>query len=159
MTAWYLRWLLKPFLGAGWTVADVLHALDVRPDGSAWTYTWQSVNELRHIPGWVRHRLGAWLDEDGQVLPSRSQREMSAAARRRAEQEGRRRARLATAAVAGLEFAEESRMSRAEALAPFAPAGERSDPNQAFRAARAELELRRKEREAEIAAVLARRCR
>ncbi len=161
MTAWYLRWLLKPFLVAGWTVADVLHALDVRADGSAWTYTWSSADELRHIPGWVRHRLAAWVDEDGQVLPSRSQRLSSAADRQRAEQEKRRRESLSAADATGVGLVEESRASRAQALAPppLADPAQRSDPNEAFRAARAELERRRAEREAEIAAALARRRR
>jgi hypothetical protein len=90
MTPWYLRWVQRAFLVAGWTVADVLHALDVRPDDSAWTYTWASVAELRHIPGWVRHRLAAWLDEDGQVVASRSQR--AAVAVREAEAREHQRA-------------------------------------------------------------------
>lgn len=89
MTTWYLRWLLKAFLLAGWTVADVLHALDVRSDGSGWTYTWSSADELRHIPGWVRHRLDAWMGRDGQVLTSRSQR-VAAAAQEVEEQRHRR---------------------------------------------------------------------
>jgi len=147
MTPWFLRWLLKPFLLVGWTAADVLHALDVRPDGSAWTYTWASVNELRHIPGWVRHRLNAWLDEDGLVLPSRSLREATVLARQRAEQEERRREWEKRAVAAGRVLA--PRMSRAEALAP-PPAPvlpERSGPNEAFRRARAELGRRRQERE------------
>src|SRR5690606_33158731 len=74
MTPWFLRWLLKPLLLAGWTAADVLLALDVRPDDSRWTSTWASADELRHIPGWVRHRLAAWLDNNDPALPSRSQR-------------------------------------------------------------------------------------
>jgi hypothetical protein len=147
MTPWYLCWLLRPFLVAGWTPADVLHALDVRPDGSVWTYTWQSADELRHIPGWVRHRLNAWLGEDGQVLPSRSQGLTAAAAHQRAEQEARRREWEARAAAAGLVLA--PRMSRAEALAPppALVAGARSAPNEAFRRARVELDRRRQERE------------
>ncbi|MEV6157924.1 helix-turn-helix domain-containing protein [Nonomuraea sp. NPDC052129] len=96
MTAWYLRWLLRAFLLAGWTPADVLHALDVRPDDSVWTYTWSSADELRHIPGWVRNRLAAWVSGDGQVLSSRSQRvaaiarEVEELRRRRAEEQERR---------------------------------------------------------------------
>ncbi|GAB2917992.1 hypothetical protein GCM10027203_17110 [Nonomuraea fastidiosa] len=142
MTPWYLRWLLKPYLLAGWTAADVLHALDVRPDGSPWTYTWKSVNELRHIPGWVRHRLAAWLDEDGRVLPSRSQRALAAVARQRAEQRARRDQWEAWAVASGIELT--PRVSRAEALAPPPPlvVGERSGPNEAFRRARLELERR-----------------
>ncbi len=144
MSAWYLRWLLKPFLEAGGTPADVLHALDVRPDDSPWTYTWSSVNELRHIPGWVRHRLAAWLTEDGQVLPLRSHRRAAADAKRRAEQEQRRHE---WAAVAG-EQRSGSPISRAEALAPPPAAVERALPNEAFRRARAELDRRRHERQA-----------
>ncbi|MEU6778653.1 helix-turn-helix domain-containing protein [Nonomuraea angiospora] len=153
MTPWYLRWLLRSFLAAGWTPADVLHALDVRPDDSRWTYTWSSAAELRHIPGWVRHRLGAWLDTDGQGLPSRSQRVAAAVAKQRAEQEERRRAWEAMAAAAGVELS--PRLSRAEALAPPPIASAvGSHPNDAYRRARAELERRRQEREAEVAAAL-----
>ncbi|WP_326636379.1 hypothetical protein OIE67_02945 [Nonomuraea fuscirosea] len=65
MTASYLRWLLKPFFDAGATVRDVPHGLDVRPDDSRWTYTWSSSEETRHVPGWVRHRLTAWIGQDG----------------------------------------------------------------------------------------------
>ncbi|TDB94835.1 hypothetical protein E1267_42460 [Nonomuraea longispora] len=89
MTAWYLRWLRRAFLLAGWTPADVLHALDVRSDGSGWTYTWSSADELRHIPGWVRNRLNAWIGGDGQVLTSGSQR--LAAAAQEVEEQRRRR--------------------------------------------------------------------
>ncbi|MGR6915338.1 hypothetical protein ACU635_13930 [[Actinomadura] parvosata] len=146
MTPWYLRWLLQPFLVAGWTPADVLHALDVRADGSVWTYTWKSVDELRYIPGWVRHRLKAWWGEDGQVLPSRSQRVAVVVARQRAEQEARRREWEVRAAVAGIELA--PRMSRVEALAPppALVADARSGPNEAFRRARVELDRRRQKR-------------
>ncbi|MFI7706518.1 hypothetical protein [Nonomuraea sp. NPDC049480] len=155
MTPWYLRWLLRPYLVAGWTPADVLHALDVRADGGAWTYTWRSADELRHIPGWVRNRLAAWVNQDGQALPSRSQRIAADVARQRTEQEARRREWEERAVAAGQVFA--PRISRAEALAPapVADVVERSGPNEAFRAVRAEMERRRQEREAEIAAALA----
>lgn len=145
MTPWYLRWLLRPFLVAGWTPADVLHALDVRADGSVWTYTWLSADELRHIPGWVRHRLSAWMDADGQVFPSRSLRLSAAADKQRAEQEARRREWEERAVAAGRVLA--PRMGRTEALAPppVPVVAERSGPNEAFRRARAMLDLRRQE--------------
>ncbi|MEV4364610.1 hypothetical protein [Nonomuraea sp. NPDC049625] len=147
MTGWYLRHLLKPFLDAGWTVADVLHALDVRPDDSRWTYTWLSSSELRHVPGWVRYRLAAWIDADGQVLASRSQRKAAADARVRASQQAWRDELHAIAAAAGTELPRAPRPSRAEALAPpLSPATEPVAANAAFRAARAELERRRRER-------------
>ncbi|MEV0149998.1 MULTISPECIES: hypothetical protein [unclassified Nonomuraea] len=157
MTAWYLRWMLKPLFEAGWTVADVLHALDVRADDSVWAYTWSSTSELRHVPGWVRHRLSAWLDKDGEVLPSRSQRAAAALAAQRAEQEARRREWEERAAAAGVELAPGPRVSREEALAPVPVAVRAEGPNEAFRRARAELERRRQEREAQtIASALAR---
>ncbi|NRQ34463.1 hypothetical protein HII36_21775 [Nonomuraea sp. NN258] len=59
VTAWHLRWLLGVFIDDGWTAADVVHALDVRADDSRWTYTWSSSAEIRHVPGWLRHRLSA----------------------------------------------------------------------------------------------------
>ncbi|MFI6498729.1 hypothetical protein [Nonomuraea typhae] len=123
MTAWYLRWLLRPFFDAGATVRDVLHGLDVRPDESRWTHTWSSASEIRHVPGWVRHRLAAWIGPDGRVVALPSQRASMAAARRRAEQQARRREWQAQAAAAGIEVTPEPRMSRAQALAapPAAP--------------------------------------
>lgn len=64
-----LRHLLRPWLLAGWTGRGLLHALDYRPDGSRWTYTWRSTSELRNPAGWLVHRLRAWLGADGRPLP------------------------------------------------------------------------------------------
>ncbi|MGV9383555.1 hypothetical protein ACWDRB_47615 [Nonomuraea sp. NPDC003707] len=158
MSAWYLRWLLKPFFDAGATPADVLHGLDVRSDGSAWTYTWSSTNEIRHIPGWVRHRLSAWIGPDGRVLPLRSQHAAASAARRRTEQEAPAWSQAVMAEQKGLESPLlEPKPSRAEALAPPpAPAATRSGPNVAYRTARAEMERQQREKQAAIEAALAR---
>ncbi|MEV0236828.1 hypothetical protein [Nonomuraea sp. NPDC050786] len=161
MTAWYLRWLLKPFLDAGATAADVLHGLDVREDDSRWTYTWSSVREIRNPAGWVRHRLAAWTGPDGLVLPLPSQRRAAADAKRRAEQEARRQEQERLAAAAGLvpaprpaaELAVEAGL---EAVVP-ASAAPAAGPNAAYRSARAELERRRREKEAMLEAWLARR--
>ncbi|MGW4412104.1 hypothetical protein ACWEJ6_49460, partial [Nonomuraea sp. NPDC004702] len=81
VTAWYLRWWLAPFIDEGWTAADVLHALDVRADDSPWTYTWSSASEIRNVPGWMRHRLSAWLNGDGRPRPPRSRLRAAADAR------------------------------------------------------------------------------
>lgn len=142
MTAWYLRWLLQPFLDAGWVAADVLHALDVRADGSSWTYTWRGVAELRHVPGWVRHRLGAWLDEGGRAKLSRSKRVAIAADLERAGQTRRRLEWEEYASAAGWKVG--PRLSRAEALSMphVVVATSHSGPNAAFRRARADLERR-----------------
>jgi hypothetical protein len=41
---------------AGWTPADILTALGRRPEGTPWTFT----HDVRHVPGWFRHRMTAW---------------------------------------------------------------------------------------------------
>ena len=41
---------------AAWTLGDVLYALDHQPAGELTIHT----TAVRHVPGWVRHRLGAW---------------------------------------------------------------------------------------------------
>ncbi|WP_188197504.1 hypothetical protein [Nonomuraea sp. SYSU D8015] len=153
MTPWYLRWLLKIFLDAGATPADLLHGLDVRDDGSHWTYTWKSIREIRHPAGWVMHRLSAWIGPNGQVLPLPSQRRAAADARRRAEQEARRREWEATAQAAGyvpgLGPATDAVENEADLEDPAAtPAGPATGPNEAFRAARAEMERRCQEKAA-----------
>lgn len=155
MSSWYVRHLARVFLVAGWTVSDVLHALDHLPDGTAWTYTWKSMDELRHIPGWVRHRLNAWLGEDGQVLASRSQQMASAAERQRAEQEqfARQREEARARRAGGPGLAPAPKLSRAEALAPppeptapsMAPAGQ----NPAVQALREQMRARQEKLEAE----------
>ncbi|MGR6921261.1 hypothetical protein ACU635_44055 [[Actinomadura] parvosata] len=166
VTAWYLRWLLAPFLDEGWTAADVLHALDVRADDSRWTYTWRSSAEIRHVPGWMRHRLAAWLDERGRPVASRSRRRAAVDARRIAEQEARRQewARMrATVAwleapcpaehcLAGVRAVGLENMGRANASA--------AGPNEEFRRVRAEMERCRRERAAaELFKVAASRAR
>lgn len=69
-----LRHLLKPWFAAGWTLADVRHALDHRPDGTAWRYAGRPTNQA----GWLRWRLQAWV-VDGRILPSLSQQRSRAA--------------------------------------------------------------------------------
>jgi hypothetical protein len=62
---------LRPWLARaelGWTVDQLLHALDHAPDGQPYTYTAAVRVPLR----WLRHRMSAWLDEHGQPLPSPS---------------------------------------------------------------------------------------
>lgn len=81
---------LRPFFAAGWTLGDVRHAVDTRPDGRAWTFE----QGVRHLAGWLRSRLSAWLDAAGGILPSRSQR-ARAAARRAREDAARREAERA----------------------------------------------------------------
>lgn len=56
LSARYLRHLWRVLWIAGWTLADVFYALDHAPDGSA---RWHTA-PVRHVAGWIRHRLKAW---------------------------------------------------------------------------------------------------
>ncbi|TYB71129.1 hypothetical protein FXF51_01465 [Nonomuraea sp. PA05] len=149
VTAWYLRWWLAPFIDEGWTAADVLHALDVRADDSRWTYTWSSSAEIRHVPGWVRYRLSAWLDEQGRPVASRSQRRARADEVRRSAQETRRREWARMAAAAGWLLGPDRSADDASPVdRSVAPGGPAADPSAEYRAVRAEMERRRRERAA-----------
>ncbi|TDD17239.1 hypothetical protein [Nonomuraea diastatica] len=137
----------------------MLHALDVRGDGTPWTYTWSSVTEIRHPAGWVRHRLSARIGPDGRVLPLPSRCRAEADARRRAEQEARRREWEAMARAAGRVSSPRPAMEDTAAGAgletvvspPAAPA----EPSDEYRAVRAEMERRRREKEVVEMAMLA----
>lgn len=76
-----VRSAARDFWAAGWSVADVLHALEHRPDGSRWAHS--GADRVRSIHGWMRHRLRAWRGADGSPLASRTAR---AEARRQAVQ-------------------------------------------------------------------------
>ena len=59
--------IMRPFVLAGWSVADVQHALDWTPDG---TRHWQAAQGMGRIDAWMRARLAHWTREDG--TPARS---------------------------------------------------------------------------------------
>lgn len=56
------------FFSAGWTLADLRHALAERPDGAPWKQGDQYRGDR-----WLAHRLGAWKTPDGDIRPSLSQ--------------------------------------------------------------------------------------
>ncbi|MEV1170114.1 hypothetical protein [Nonomuraea sp. NPDC049784] len=153
LSPWYIRHLTRVFVAAGWSADDVRHALNHQPDGMAWTYTWTSRDQIRNVPGWVRFRLAAWLDEHGRPVPGKSQRLGAAAAQLRTEQEAMRgRFEALNARRVGGPIELPQRMSRAEALAP-PPVVDRaasSGPSAAYRAARAAMEAKRLKEEAEL---------
>ncbi|MBB5132773.1 hypothetical protein HNP84_002494 [Thermocatellispora tengchongensis] len=124
LSPWYIRHLIRDYVTAGWTADDVMHALDHKPDGSAWTYTWTSRDQIRNVPGWVRFRLSAWLDEHGRPLPGKSQRLAAAAAELRAEQV-RMRERFALAGVASASYSDQAARAR-ELLVRSSPAAARA---------------------------------
>ncbi|HEX4814446.1 MAG TPA: hypothetical protein VFV66_17020 [Nonomuraea sp.] len=82
ISARHLRSLLRQAMVLGATINDIRHALDVRPDDAAWTFT----QPPRWVPGWLRQRLSAWIGPDGYLLaPWPSQQRAAALAAARAE--------------------------------------------------------------------------
>lgn len=90
LTTRHLRSLLRPVWQRGGTLADVLHMINHRPDGSPWPYA----GTPRYLPGWIRHRLSFWLGEDGRLRPGLElpSRHHAAAAQRVAAEQAERRA-------------------------------------------------------------------
>lgn len=80
-TAWIAS-ATREFMLAGWTINDVLHAIDHRPDGSNWPH--DGATGVQQVGRWLTHRLGAWRDPHGTVLRSPSQRSAADAAHARA---------------------------------------------------------------------------
>ena len=112
----YLRWVLRPWWEAGWTVADVVHCLDHTPDGSLWPHT----DRVRHVSGWVRHRLAAWA---GVVSPSQQRAAWHQALL--AEQAERRAERASLGAAAASPDACRAHAARARELLRRSPAAAR----------------------------------
>jgi len=106
----HLRHLCRALFTAGWSAADVLHALDHSPAGRQHGYT----ATVRQAAGWVRWRLSAWLRPDGTPLPSPGQARAAAAARDRLAQDARRAERRhAAGKAAGVDVAARAAHARA----------------------------------------------
>ena len=84
----YVMRVIKAFGEAGWSVGDLVVAMDRRPDGSAWPHSGD--RGVREPARWLIHRLSAWLD--GQGVPRLSWRQERAVAHERAMAE--RKARM-----------------------------------------------------------------
>ncbi|MEV0617661.1 hypothetical protein AB0I81_30370 [Nonomuraea sp. NPDC050404] len=68
-----LRSLLRPLFVAGFTVADVEHALNRMPDGQHWGNLDPgrlagTVERKRGLRARIRHRVSLWVDADGTLL-------------------------------------------------------------------------------------------
>jgi hypothetical protein len=75
--------LLRDWHLAGWTLTDVRTALQVRPDGTPWPHTLTDpAGDVRHVPGWVRHRLASWRTDPTNPAspPAHSPRQRATAA-------------------------------------------------------------------------------
>jgi hypothetical protein len=120
VSARMLRHLARPFFAAGWTPADVAHAVDHEPGGRRYGYT----GAVRAPAGWIRARLAAWTGPDGPVA-SRAQQLAAGRAALAADQAARRAAAAATAAQTG-DYAAHGARARAMLTArprPTTPAG------------------------------------
>lgn len=89
----YVMRVIRPFFGAGWSVGDLVVAVDRRPDGSAWPHSGD--RGVREPARWLIHRLSAWLDDGGVPLLSWRQERQAAHERLMAEREARMVAREA----------------------------------------------------------------
>jgi hypothetical protein len=83
ITTAYVVAVAGPHFEAGWTVADVLHALDWTPQGVR--YTHDSVTGIENPGAWFAARLRAWTHQDGTPMRSPDQRAAAEAEKRRAE--------------------------------------------------------------------------
>jgi hypothetical protein len=98
LTPGHVRFLLAKWLRAGWCVSDVVFAVNHDVTG----YPHGFLDEVRHAPGWLRHRMSRWLSPAGDPAPSPSQLRAAEHARALAEQRARRQAREEAAARAGV---------------------------------------------------------
>ena len=95
----HVRSVLREFFLAGWTVADVILAIDRRPEGHTWAH--DGAHGVANVGAWLKHRLTPWRTSTGTVRRSPSQRaaathvETQARARARREADARHREAIA----------------------------------------------------------------
>lgn len=97
----HLRFLAKDFFAAGWTIRDLITALDTLPDGRAHGQLvdgqWVPYSGADGIPAarlghWVNWRLNAWRD-NGTVVESPTQTRIRRAAAAKNQRQAQKRAR------------------------------------------------------------------
>lgn len=112
------------FFVAGWTVNDLLYAIDHQPGGAPWPHSGaDGIDRRRGARGWLRYRLAAWVDEHGTVRRSRSQRAQDARVAQLARQRAaRERAARDAVAVAAAEHSPAVASAKAQARAAIAAA-------------------------------------
>ncbi|WP_427019465.1 hypothetical protein ACQCSX_22750 (plasmid) [Pseudarthrobacter sp. P1] len=108
----------RDFFLAGWTVADLLHALDWKPDGTAWPHSGApDTKDAWRMRGWLRHRLGAWRTEAAEPLRSRDQQAAARQAEQRRQQETESRRVLERQAERAARLSEGASPAKVTALA------------------------------------------
>ncbi|MHC6219212.1 hypothetical protein [Arthrobacter sp. MMS24-S77] len=78
--------ICRPFLRAGWTINDLKHAIDWRPNTDA-RYHHDGANGVENVGAWLKYRLGKWVRPDGGFYRSPSQRQAAEQAQRIAERQ------------------------------------------------------------------------
>ncbi|MFB0840113.1 hypothetical protein ACETK3_19180 [Arthrobacter sp. E44] len=76
--------ICRPFLRAGWTVKDLKHAIDWRPNTDA-RYHHDGATGVDNVGAWLKHRLSKWVRPDGGFYRSPSQKQAAEQAQRVAE--------------------------------------------------------------------------
>lgn len=67
-----IRSAARDFWLRGWTVGDVLRALDQRPDGTLWPHS--GAHGVRSVRAWCCYRLRRWRDAEGEPIASVGER-------------------------------------------------------------------------------------
>ena len=83
ITTAYVASVAKRHFETGWTIADILHALDWTPNGQR--YPHDAVHGITNPGAWFTARLRAWTHQDGTPMRSPDQRQAAEAEQRRAE--------------------------------------------------------------------------
>ncbi|MHC5560860.1 hypothetical protein [Kocuria sp. U4B] len=83
ITTAYVTSVAKRHFEAGWTIADILHALDWTPNGHRYPY--DAVHGIENPGAWFAARLRAWTHQDGTPHRSPDQRAAAEAEQRRAQ--------------------------------------------------------------------------
>jgi hypothetical protein len=110
ITTAYVISVVKSHFQAGWSIADVIHALDWTPNGHR--YPHDALHRIDNPGAWFAARLRAWTHQDGTPYRSPDQRAAAEAEQRRAEA-------VAAAARYAARQAQQAQRQTAEA----APAG------------------------------------
>jgi hypothetical protein len=83
ITTAYVVSVAKLHFEAGWSIADVLHALNWTPNGHR--YPHDALHGIEHPGAWFAARLRAWTHQNGTPMRSPDQRAAAEAEQRRAE--------------------------------------------------------------------------
>jgi hypothetical protein len=82
ITTAYVVSVAKPYFEAGWSIADILRALDWTPHGQR--YPHDALTGITHPGAWFAARLRTWTSAEGTPLRSVDQRVAAEAEHRRA---------------------------------------------------------------------------